>query len=98
MVQCNTCYLAVAIFFKFRQLRFNNLIKLLETLEDRDYLKWKVYTIHFSCNHHYFAVGEKCVSENLVIGVTVGIGGAIIIGLFIGIIVIGFRLKKTKKK
>ena len=85
-------------FLKFRQLRFNNLIKLLETLEDRDYLKWKVYAIHFSCNDHYFAVGEKCVSENLVIGVTVGIGGAIIIGLFIGIIVIGFRLNKTKKK
>jgi len=39
--------------------------------------------------------GDKCVHENVVIGVTVGVGGAIVVALLVVIITLAIRKPTT---
>jgi len=44
-----------------------------------------------SCESHYLPVAGECVDEDLIIGLSAGIGGAIVIVLLIVIIVMVLR-------
>ena len=52
----------------------------------------------FSCQDKYLPMGDKCVHQNKLIAITCSIGGALIIGLIIGLVVMGVNKKKYMKR
>jgi hypothetical protein len=56
-----------------------------------------ICSYYTNCQPHYLPVGSDCVDENIIIGVSVGVGGAIIIGLVIAVIVLACTKPKSKK-
>jgi len=50
-----------------------------------------------SCNSPYLLFGDDCVHQNVIIGVTVGVGGGILLALIVALIVVSVRKPKTSK-
>ena len=53
----------------------------------------------FSCESRYLMFGSDCVHEDIIIGVTAGVGGAILIALLVATIMMTLksRHRKTNK-
>jgi hypothetical protein len=51
-----------------------------------------------SCESHYLPVGDSCVNEDIIIGVSAGVGGAIVVGLVVAFIVILCTGSSSSKK
>jgi hypothetical protein len=49
-----------------------------------------------SCEPHYLMFGSDCVHEDVIIGVTVGVGGAILIGLIVAVVVLVLKRPQNK--
>lgn len=46
----------------------------------------------------YLPVGNDCVHEDIIIGVSVGVGAAVILGLFIALVVVCCEKHRKDKK
>ena len=54
--------------------------------------------LNYRCADNYLPVGDNCVDENVIIGVSVGVGCALILGLVISLVILGSRYHKNKQE
>ena len=60
------------------------------------YIAIKTFCL-ISCKKKYLPVSDGCVHENVIIGATVGVVGAVLLGLVIAALVLCCKLDKKKQ-